>query len=97
MMISYDIYDRFYNGVFSIASKNDLDDQHLLLATVGRYIKNPVELCGSIILLCRTMSSRWNCQIRFQQSNLKLSILSVSCEFEIFVVLLVIFFNFSIF
>jgi hypothetical protein len=23
-----------------------------------RYIKSPVELCGSIILLCRTMSSR---------------------------------------
>jgi hypothetical protein len=24
----------FYNGAFSIASKNDLDDQNLLLATV---------------------------------------------------------------
>jgi hypothetical protein len=24
----------FYNGTFSIASKNDLDDQNLLLATV---------------------------------------------------------------
>jgi hypothetical protein len=24
----------FYNGVFSIASKDDLDDQNLLLATV---------------------------------------------------------------
>jgi hypothetical protein len=31
MMIGYDIY----NGAFSIASKNDLDDQNLLLATVG--------------------------------------------------------------
>jgi hypothetical protein len=30
MMIGYDIYD----GAFSIASKNDLDDQNLLLATV---------------------------------------------------------------
>jgi hypothetical protein len=29
MMIGYDIY----NGAFSIASKNDLDDQNLLLAT----------------------------------------------------------------
>jgi hypothetical protein len=28
MMIGYDIY----NGAFSIASKNDLDDQNLLLA-----------------------------------------------------------------
>jgi hypothetical protein len=34
MMIGYDIYDCFYNGAFSIASKNDLDDQNLLLATV---------------------------------------------------------------
>jgi hypothetical protein len=25
----------FYNGAFSIASKNDLDDQNLLLATVN--------------------------------------------------------------
>jgi hypothetical protein len=25
----------FYNGAFFIASKNDLDDQNLLLATVG--------------------------------------------------------------
>jgi hypothetical protein len=33
MMIGYDIYD-FYNGEFSIALKNDLDDQNLLLATV---------------------------------------------------------------
>jgi hypothetical protein len=35
MMLGYDIYDHiFYNGAFSIASKNDLDDQNLLLATV---------------------------------------------------------------
>jgi hypothetical protein len=34
MMIGYDIYD-CYNGAFSIASKNDLDDQNLLLATVS--------------------------------------------------------------
>jgi hypothetical protein len=35
MMIGYDTYLRlFYNGAFSIASKNDLDDQNLLLATV---------------------------------------------------------------
>jgi hypothetical protein len=26
-----------YNGAFSIASKNDLDDQNLLLVTVHRY------------------------------------------------------------
>jgi hypothetical protein len=38
MMIGYDIYDCFYNGAFSIASKNDLDDQNLLLATVGDMI-----------------------------------------------------------
>jgi hypothetical protein len=38
MMLGYDIYDcrLFYNGAFSIASKNDLDDQNLLLATVSR-------------------------------------------------------------
>jgi hypothetical protein len=30
MMLGYDIYD----GALSIASKNDLDDQNLLLATV---------------------------------------------------------------
>jgi hypothetical protein len=36
MMIGYDIYDCFTNGAFSIASKNDLDDQNLLLATVQR-------------------------------------------------------------
>jgi hypothetical protein len=31
----YDIYLRlFYNGAFSITSKNDFDDQNLLLATV---------------------------------------------------------------
>jgi hypothetical protein len=34
MMIGYDIYDCFTNGAYSIASKNDLDDQNLLLATV---------------------------------------------------------------
>jgi hypothetical protein len=35
MMIGYDIYDCFiYNGTFSIASRNDLDGQNLLLATV---------------------------------------------------------------
>jgi hypothetical protein len=27
----------FYNGAFSIASKNDLDDQNLLLATVRHF------------------------------------------------------------
>jgi hypothetical protein len=27
----------FYNGAFSIASKNDLDDQNLLLATAHSY------------------------------------------------------------
>jgi hypothetical protein len=31
------------------------------------YIKGLVELCGSIILLCRTMSSRWSRQIRCQK------------------------------
>jgi hypothetical protein len=35
MMICYDIYDRFYNGAFSIASKHDFDDQFFLLATVS--------------------------------------------------------------
>jgi hypothetical protein len=29
----------FYNGTFLIASKNDLDDQNLLLATVHFYSK----------------------------------------------------------
>jgi hypothetical protein len=33
MMIGYDILRLFYNGAFSIASKNDLDDQNFLLAT----------------------------------------------------------------
>jgi hypothetical protein len=37
MMIGYDIYDCFTMGVFSIASKNDLDDQNLLLATVPAF------------------------------------------------------------
>jgi hypothetical protein len=36
MMIGYDLR-LFYNGAFSIASKNDLDDQNLLLATVHFY------------------------------------------------------------
>jgi hypothetical protein len=35
MMIGYDICDFFCNGALSIASKNDLDDQNLLLATVS--------------------------------------------------------------
>jgi hypothetical protein len=30
----------FYNGAFSIASKNDLDDQNLLLATVSKHVVN---------------------------------------------------------
>jgi hypothetical protein len=29
------IFTSVYNGVFSIASKNDLDDQNLLLATMS--------------------------------------------------------------
>jgi hypothetical protein len=33
MMIGYDIR-LFYKGAFSIASKNDLDDQNLLVVTV---------------------------------------------------------------
>jgi hypothetical protein len=33
-MIGYEIYDRFYNEAFYIASKNNIDDQNLLLATV---------------------------------------------------------------
>jgi hypothetical protein len=32
----------FYNGAFSIASKNDLDDQNLLLATVHLNILDKV-------------------------------------------------------
>jgi hypothetical protein len=42
MMIGYDIYNCFTmeNGASSIASKNDLDDQNLLLATVGYESKN---------------------------------------------------------
>jgi hypothetical protein len=32
MMVGYD----FYDGAFSIASKIDLDDQNLLLATVNK-------------------------------------------------------------
>jgi hypothetical protein len=37
MMIGYELWylRQFYNGTFSIASKNDLDDQNLLLATVS--------------------------------------------------------------
>jgi hypothetical protein len=30
----------FYNGAFSIAAKNDLDDQNLLLATVYIELRN---------------------------------------------------------
>jgi hypothetical protein len=37
MMIGYDIYDRFYNGAFSFASKYDFDDQFFLLATVHNF------------------------------------------------------------
>jgi hypothetical protein len=38
MMIGYDVDDR---GAFSIASKSDIDDQNLLLATVPKvYSKN---------------------------------------------------------
>jgi hypothetical protein len=38
----------FYNGAFSIASKNDLDDQNLLLATVHLNILDKVvsSLCA---------------------------------------------------
>jgi hypothetical protein len=36
-MIGYDDIRLFYNGAISIASKNDLDDQNLLLATVHTY------------------------------------------------------------
>jgi hypothetical protein len=32
------IFTTVYNGAFSIASKNDLDDQNLLLATVLSYV-----------------------------------------------------------
>jgi hypothetical protein len=39
MMIGYDLR-LFYNGAFSIASKNDLGDQNLLLATVHRIFQN---------------------------------------------------------
>jgi hypothetical protein len=39
MMIGYDIYD----GAFSIASKNDLDDQNLLLATAHRTIMKKMD------------------------------------------------------
>jgi hypothetical protein len=39
MMIGYDIYICFYNRAFSIASKNDLDDQNLLLATVPTLLR----------------------------------------------------------
>jgi hypothetical protein len=47
MMKGYDIYDNgawFYNGAFSIASKNDLDDQNVLLATVRTYFKTILHL-----------------------------------------------------
>jgi hypothetical protein len=37
----------FYNGAFSIASKNDLDDQNLLLATV----------CISVIVIMFSLSN----------------------------------------
>jgi hypothetical protein len=39
MMVGYELrYLRlFYNGAFSIASKNDLDDQNLLLETVQSF------------------------------------------------------------
>jgi hypothetical protein len=36
MMIGYDVYDR---GAFSIASKSDIDDQNLLLATVPKTLR----------------------------------------------------------
>jgi hypothetical protein len=35
-VIQHDDLRLFYNGAFSIESKNDLDDQNLLLATVQR-------------------------------------------------------------
>jgi hypothetical protein len=41
MMRGYDIYDR-YNGAFPNASKNDIDDQNLLLVTVSMQDKNKV-------------------------------------------------------
>jgi hypothetical protein len=38
----------FYNGAFLIASKNDLDDQNLLLATVHiGTIPRQIRLCGA--------------------------------------------------
>jgi hypothetical protein len=51
LVIGYDIYD-CYNGAFSIASKNDLDDQNLLLATVQccrLYFECELRCCGSLI------------------------------------------------
>jgi hypothetical protein len=41
IMIGYEltIFTTFYNGAFSIASKNDLEDQNLLLATVPSLAK----------------------------------------------------------
>jgi hypothetical protein len=39
MTMSYNMMigcDDFYDGAFSIASKNDLDDQNLLLTTVNK-------------------------------------------------------------
>jgi hypothetical protein len=39
-MIGYDIYDCFTVEHFRLPSKNDLDDQNLLLATVNKLLKN---------------------------------------------------------
>jgi hypothetical protein len=51
MMIAYDVY----NGAFSIASKSDIDDQNVLLATV-RFtfkVKQFVHTClGTNKIMC---------------------------------------------
>jgi hypothetical protein len=57
----------FYNGAFSIASKNDLDDQNLLLATVPSITIKKI-ICLTLsefenFLLCeRTLINVITCQ-----------------------------------
>jgi hypothetical protein len=62
-----------------------------------QYIKSLVELCGSIILLCIVSKYVEPLKPSNQMSNVKLLNLSVSWEFDMLIVLLVIFFSFSIF
>jgi hypothetical protein len=52
LMIGYDDIRLFYNGAISIASKNGLDDQNLLLATVHTFFT--VNVCALRAIDART-------------------------------------------